>query len=107
MSRKYTVASRRIAAKRFGRPGNFLVFDLTTVTKMIKNVRRSMIPQCGVREVKCIRTPEVGVCQKSGGKGVPKATEILVKASSPARQLAGTQTLNASKFIAGNGGTSS
>ena len=58
MSRKYTVPSRIIAAKRFGRPGKFFVFDLAAMTIMIKNVRRSMMPQCGgVRDVKCIRTP--------------------------------------------------
>ena len=38
---------------------------------------------------------------KSNGKNAPKATEILVKVTSPGRHLGGKQTLYASKFIFG------
>lgn len=56
--------------------------------------------------MKYVRAPKVEPCWKSDGKGVPKTTEILVKAVSPGRHLGGKQTLYASKSISGNGPTS-
>ena len=43
---------------------------------------------------------------KSDGKGVPKMTEMLAKATSPGSHLRGRQTLKMSKFISGAGCTS-
>ena len=78
-------------------PRDLLVLRPPAVAKMIKNVKKSM----GARDVKYIRTPEVRLRWKSNGKNAPKATEILVKVTSPGRHLGGKQTLYASKFIFG------
>ena len=43
-----------------GMPGNLLVRGPLAVAKMIKNARKSIMPQYGgVRDMKCIRTPKV------------------------------------------------
>ena len=90
-----------------GMPGNLLVRGPLAVAKMIKNARKSIMPQYGgVRDMKCIRTPKVKLCWKSGGEGVPKMTEMAEKPSSPGRNFGGTQTLYTFKSISGNGVTS-
>ena len=47
MSTKYTVASRRMASKRLGKPGYLFAFDLLTVVTRITNASMSTIPQRG------------------------------------------------------------
>ena len=106
ITKKYIVASRRIASKMVGMPGNLLVLGPLAVKKMIKNVKRSAMPQRrGVRDAKEIRASKVNSRWKSDGRGVPKATETLLKASTADRQSRGMQTLYTSKFISDGGCT--
>ena len=58
ISRKYTVASRKMASRMLGTPGNLLVLGPLIVTKMIKNVKRSVVPRHGEeQDAKNIRAP--------------------------------------------------
>ena len=77
-----------MASKMVGMLGNLLVLGTLAATKMIKNVKRSAMPQRrGVRDAKEIRAPKVNSRWKSDGRGVPKATETLLKVTSEAMRV--------------------
>ena len=44
---KYSVESRTIVSKMVGTPGSLSLPDILAATRMIKNARRSMLPQYG------------------------------------------------------------
>jgi len=65
-----------------GIPGNLLVPGPLVVTKVIENVKRSVMSRHrGARDAKDIRAPKADSRWKSDGKGVPKAAETLLKAT--------------------------
>ena len=82
-------------------PGYLFTPDLLAVNIMIKKARTSIVSRRREREPRGASERLPG-CKYVGGWGVPKATAILTKKSSPNLHSSKTHILNGSKFISGN-----